>query len=105
MSTKERLTLAAALAVALGSSGIAPLYEDLLWLPRAMGAIASIAVIGLLCRRFSVPSLLQPVVALVALFEFAALNFAHSTMHLGFIPSGRTVTAMQALFQSGMDDV
>src|SRR3954469_25646816 len=103
MSTKERLTLAAALAVALGSSAIAPLYEDLLWLPRAMGAIATIAVVGLLCRRFSVPSLLQPVVALAALLEFAALNFARSTMHLGVVPSGRTVTALHVLFDAGMD--
>ena len=105
MSTRERLTLAAALAVALGTAAVAPLYQDLLWLPRALLAIAAVAAVGLVSRRFSVPSVLQPVLAVAALLEVVALTFARSTMHLGLIPSGRTLPVLHALFQAGLDDV
>ena len=105
MSTRERLTLAAAFAVALGAAAMEPLYSDLLWLPRVLGAIAAMAVVSLICRRFSVPAVLQPLASLAALAEFVSLAFARSTTTWGLIPTGRTVTALRELIDEGLTDV
>ena len=105
MSTRERLTLAAALAVALGTAALAPLYDDLLWLPRVLGAIAVIAAAGLVCRRLNVPALLQPVLAVAALFEFVTLTFVRSTTSFGVLPTGRTIPALRALVDEGLSDI
>ena len=105
MSARERLTLAAALAVALGTAALTPLYADLLWLPKVLGAVLVIAVTGLVCRRLSVPALLQPIVMVAALAEFVSLAFARSTMSLGVVPSGRTVTALRTMVDEGLTDI
>jgi transglutaminase-like putative cysteine protease len=105
MSTRERLTLAAALAVALGSSALVPVYDGLLWLPRALGAVVCVALAGLVTRRASVPAALQPLAAAAVLFEYVSLVFARSTMTLGVVPGGRTVASLQKLLEVGLTDI
>ncbi|MFN2521952.1 MAG: transglutaminaseTgpA domain-containing protein [Mycobacteriales bacterium] len=105
MSTRERLTLAAALAVALGCAAVGPLYDGRGWVLRALGAIAVVAATGLACRRGSVPLALQPLLAVVALLEYVCLVFARLTLAYGLVPTGKTVAALRALLVDGADDI
>ncbi|MCU1674046.1 MAG: transglutaminase domain protein, partial [Frankiales bacterium] len=105
MSTRERLTLAAALAVALGSAAIGPLYDGRGWVLRAVGAIVVVAATGLACRRSSVPLSLQPLLALAALVEYVCLVFARLTLSFGLIPTGKTVSTLRALVQDSAEDI
>jgi hypothetical protein len=105
MSTRERLTLAAAFAVAMAALAIAPLYDDLRWLPSALGAVAVVALAGLLTRRASLPGLVQPLVGLAVLGEYVAVVFARDTLAFALVPTGRTETALRLLIDQGLTDV
>jgi transglutaminase-like putative cysteine protease len=105
MSSRERLTLAVALAVALGTAAVVPLYADLHWVLRAAGGIAAVAVAGLLTRRANVPGILQPVAEVAALLAYIAVVFARTTLAYGLVPTGDTVTALNNLLQAGLTDI
>ncbi|MCW2726099.1 MAG: transglutaminase domain protein, partial [Frankiales bacterium] len=105
MSTRERLTLAAAFAVVLGATGIMPLYADLRWLPSALGAVAVVALAGLLGRRAGLPSLLQPLLGLAVLGEYLCVVFARSTLGAGLLPTGHTQAALRHLVDAGLTDI
>lgn len=105
MSSRERLTLAAAVAVALSSSALSPLYAQLDWLPRVLGSVLVVAVVGLVARRGGVPTVLVPVVQLAGLGLYACLAFARETLWRGLVPTGRTVDAFQVLVAAARKDV
>lgn len=105
MSSRERLTLAVALAVALGMAAVVPLYVDLDWVLEAVGGIAAIAAAGLLTRRANVPGLLQPVATTAALLLYVCLVFARTTLGFGLIPTGETIAALNELVQAGLSDI
>ena len=105
MSVRVRMTLAVALAVALGSAALAPLYLDRMWLARALGAVAAVAVAGLLCRQTRVPTLLQPLVALAFLVEFVCLAFVQAKLSYDVLPNGRAYAALGALLEEGLTDI
>lgn len=105
MSSRERLTLAAALAVALGTAAVVPLYADLHWLLEALGAIAAVAGAGLLSRRANLPAAVQPLLTLAALGFFLCLAFARTTLGFGLLPTGATLHALDNLLQAGLTDI
>jgi transglutaminase-like putative cysteine protease len=105
MSSRERLTLAVALAVALGAAAVVPLYADLGWVTRAAGGILAVAVAGLLTRRANLPGSLQPVVAIAALLFYVCLVFARTTLAYGLLPTGDTVDTINNLLQAGLTDI
>ncbi len=105
MTTRDRLTLAAALAVALASSALRPLYEDLGWLVQVLGAIVAVAGAGALARLAQAPRALQPVAGLVALGGYVALTFAGSTLLYGVLPTASTVESLVGSFTGALEDV
>jgi transglutaminase-like putative cysteine protease len=105
MSSRERLTAASAVAVALASSALSPLYAQLGWLPPVLGSVLVVAVVGLVARRGGVPTLLAPVVQLVGLGLYACLVFAQESLWYGLVPTGRTVEAVQALVAAARKDI
>lgn len=105
MSTRERLTLAAALAVALAASALGPVYADLGWLVRVLGAVGVVGAAGLAMRRLSVPVVVQPTLQLVSLALYAGAVFARETLVAGVLPGSETLTALRALADSGLADV
>jgi transglutaminase-like putative cysteine protease len=105
MSSRERLTLAVALAVALGSAAVVPLYSDLHWVLKAAGGVGAIAAAGLLTRRANVPGILQPVATTAALLAYICLVFARTTLAFGLLPTGATFTALNNLLQAGLTDI
>ncbi len=105
MSARERLTLAAGLAVALASAALTPVFEDLGWAPRALGAVLVVALTGLATRRLEVPTALQPAIGLVALGYYLCAVFVGGTLRLGLVPAGASLHAMQRLAHEGGLDV
>jgi transglutaminase-like putative cysteine protease len=105
MTTRDRLTLAAALAVALASSALRPLYEDLGWLLPVLGAVVAVSGAAALARLASAPRGLQPCVAVLALLAYTALTFAGSTLAYGLLPTLETVTSLATTFRNGMGEV
>jgi hypothetical protein len=105
MSSRERLTLAVALAVALGGAAVVPLYADLHWVLQAAGGIAAIAAAGVLVRRANAPGILQPVATTAALLYYVCVVFARTTLGWGLLPTGETVTALNNILQAGLTDI
>ncbi|MDP9433691.1 MAG: DUF3488 domain-containing protein, partial [Actinomycetota bacterium] len=105
MSTRDRLTVAAALAVALACAALAPMYAGYGWVPATLTAVAVVAGAGALARRAGVTGVLVPLVQLLALGETALLMFARDTLAWLVVPTGRTVTALQVLAGQATTDV
>lgn len=105
MSARERLTLAAGLAVALTTSALTPVFEDLGWAPRVLGAVIVVALTGLAARRLDLPTALQPVLGLAALAYYLCAAFVGGTFRLGLVPAGASLHAMQQLVHAGRLDV
>src|SRR5689334_22051160 len=105
MSARERLTLAVALAVALGAAAVVPLYADLHWVLKAAGGLAAIAAAGLLVRRANLPGIVQPIATSAALLYYVCVVFARTTLSFGLLPTGDTFSALNDLLQNGLTDI
>lgn len=105
MSMRDRLTLAAALAVALASAALRPVYEDLGWLMPVLGGIVAVAGAAALARLAGAPRGLQPLVGVLALGVYTAWTFASTTLTYLVVPTPSTVTQLAALVREGLTDV
>ncbi|MGI8536711.1 MAG: transglutaminaseTgpA domain-containing protein [Mycobacteriales bacterium] len=105
MSTRSRLTVAAAVAVALAASALAPVYADLGWLVRVLGGIAVVAGSGALARAAGLPRLLQPLAATLGLAAYVLVVFAFSTLSYGVLPGTETFRLLGAILDQGLLDV
>jgi transglutaminase-like putative cysteine protease len=105
VSSRDRLTLAAAAAVALGCAAVIPVYADVQWLGRALPAITVVATAGWLCRRFALPVLVQPLVTTAALGYYLCLAFAGHTLRYAVLPTSDTLAALTARLHQGLVDI
>jgi transglutaminase-like putative cysteine protease len=105
VTTRDRLTIAAALAVALASSALRPVYEDFGWLLPVLGAVVAVSGAAALARLTAAPLVLQPVAAVLALLAYTALTFAGSTLAYGLLPTLDTITSLVSTFQDGLGEV
>jgi transglutaminase-like putative cysteine protease len=105
MTTRDRLTLAAALAVALASSALRPLYEDLGWLLPVLGGIVAVSGAAALGRMAGAPRALQPLAGLLALLAYTALTFAGSTLAYGLLPTFDTARSLTTSYRDAMGEV
>ena len=105
MSPRERLTLAAGLAVALTAAALTPVFESAAWAPRVLGAVLVVTLAGLAARRLAVPIALQPIITLVALGYYLCGAFAGGTFRLGLVPGSATLHAVQTVVHQGRVDV
>ena len=105
MTTSDRLSLAAALAVALASAALTPVYQDLGWLPSVLGAIIAVASASALARLARAPLALLPIAGLLGLGCYVTLSFAGSTLRYGVLPTLTTVTSLTASVDGGLQDV
>ena len=99
------MTVAAAVAVALAASALAPVYVDLGWLVRVVGGIAVVAGSGALARAAGLPRLLQPVAATFGFAAYVLLVFASSTLSYGVLPGADTVRLLGSIVDQGLRDV
>lgn len=104
MTHSLRMTLAAAVAVLLSSSALAPVFADTGWLVRAALAVMVVAAVGAAWERARLPSPLRPLAALVALTGYLVITFVPSTLRV-ILPTGATVDALRLLVETGLRDV
>ncbi|MCW2679814.1 MAG: transglutaminase domain protein, partial [Frankiales bacterium] len=105
MSTRDRLTVAAALAVALASAALVPVFEGFGWLLRVLLAIAVVAGASALARRAGLPRVLEPVAGLLGLGLYTGFVFARSTLSFGVVPGAETVRSLGRTIGLGLLDV
>ena len=104
MSNRDRLTLAAVLAVALACSALAPLYDGNGWLPETLGVVLLVGAAGVGARRLGLPALAVPLVQAAAVAGYVAVVFAGSTFR-GPFPTGRTLAGLRALLVQAAVDI
>ena len=105
MTTRDRLSLLAAAAVALASSALTPVFHDLGWLPAVLGAVVAVASASAVARLAHAPLPVQGVAGLVGLGAYVTLAFAGSTLLHGVLPTPTTVTFLTTSFTGGLADV
>lgn len=105
MNVRERLTLAAAVAVLLASSALLPVFAGPGWVGRVALAVAVVALAGLLSRRAGLPRPLVPLAGLAALLAYVVVVFAGPTLHHGVLPGSATVAAFRALLTASSADL
>lgn len=105
MTTASRLSVAAAVAVALSSAALLPVFDGQGWLLRVLGAVAVVAGSAALARRAGLPRLLQPVAGVLGLAAYVCLVFARATLTYGLLPSGETLRVLGETIGLGLLDV
>ena len=105
MTIRDRLCVAAALAVALGCAGLIPLFEGLGWLLPTLGAVGVVAGAAALSRRAELPRAVEPVAGLLALAAYTCLVFARPTLALGLLPGSDTLELLAGLLREATQDV
>ena len=100
-----RLTLAAAGAVLLSSSALAPVFADYGWVSRCALAIAVVAFTGIAWQAARLPLMLRPLATTLALVCYLALAFAPEAFSYLLIPSGDAVAALTSVAREGARDV
>jgi transglutaminase-like putative cysteine protease len=105
MTPPDRLTVAAAAAVVLASSALAPVYDGWGWLLPVTGAVVVVALAGALARRARVPALLQPLAGAAALAAYTVLLYARDGLAYGVLPTAQTVATLRTRIGEGLLDV
>ncbi|MCW2545292.1 MAG: transglutaminase domain protein [Frankiales bacterium] len=105
MTARERMTVAAGIAVCLCTASLAPMYDSKSWGSEVFGAIGVVFAAGLLGRRLSLPRLLQPVFGLLALAAYLVLVFAGATLTHGVVPTSQTVDLLRQLVDTARADI
>jgi len=100
-----RLTVFAALAVAMAATVLYPLFSTGAWFWRMIGAVLVAALAGLVTRRLRVPALLSPAVAAVALAAYLTFCFERPEALLGFVPTPGALSALAGLAARGWSDI
>ena len=105
MTTRDRLTVAAAVAVLLASASLVPVYDGYGWVPRVAGAVLVVAGTSTVARALRVPRALQLPVALFGLAAYTAVVFASGSLAYGFVPTGATLDLLRVTVEQGLRDV
>ena len=105
MSTRDRLALAASVAVGLAAASLIPVFDGLGWLLRVLGAVVTVAGAAALLRRTGAPRGLQPLAGLLALAAYVALVFAGSTLSYVVVPTAETLRLLGDTIGQGLLDV
>lgn len=105
MSTRDRLAVAAAVAVALATASLIPVFDGLGWLLRVLGAIVAVAGAATLLRRTGAPRGLQPIAGVLGLAAYVALVFAASTLSYAVVPGTETLRLLGDTIGQGLLDV
>ncbi len=100
MARTERLALAAAVAVLLGTASLVPVFETLDWFPAAFGVVAVVIGSGVLARRAGLPVALQPLAGLAALVAYVVVVFAGGTLHHLVLPGRETERVLRVLLEA-----
>ncbi len=103
-SSAPRLTVFAAVATALATTALSPLFQGYTWMLPAGVAVVLVALSGTLARRWRMGPLGGLLLSAVLVLDWVTVRFAPQHAHLGFVPSLRTFSDLHALLtQAGAD--
>ncbi|MHB8961523.1 MAG: DUF3488 domain-containing protein, partial [Candidatus Limnocylindrales bacterium] len=105
MSTRDRLAVAGAVAVALAAAALFPVFSDAGWLLRVLGAVVAAVGAATLVRRAGAPRALEPLGGLLGLAAYVCLVFAGSTLSFVVVPGADTLTLLGDRIGEGLLDV
>ncbi|WP_344955540.1 DUF3488 and transglutaminase-like domain-containing protein [Actinomadura miaoliensis] len=98
-----RMTIMAALAALAGSVALYPLFSGRGWFGSGLGAVAVVAVAGLLTRHFRWPAVFGAVGGLAALHLYLTARFTASEAFLGVVPTPESLRRLGDLMREGWD--
>lgn len=105
ISAETRLTLLGALATALTSLALYPLFVSGGWFWTAVAVTAVVAAASALARRLSVPTALVPLIGLVALLCLLTAVYAGGEAFLRFVPTPSSLARLRDIAASGFTDI
>jgi len=98
-----RLTAVAAVATVLTSLSLTPTLEEGGWGAHMIVAVAVVAIVGGLCRQFSLPRPAIPVVQALGLLLCLTWFYARDAAYFSVIPNGDVVVELRALLADGIE--
>ncbi len=105
MSSRDRLAVAGAVAVALAAAALFPVFSGAGWLLRVLGAVVAVVGAATLVRRTGAPRALEPLGGLLGLAAYACLVFAGPTLSFVVVPGADTVALLGDRIGEGLLDV
>lgn len=105
MTARLRLTVACGVATLLACAPLAPLFDSFRWLGYAIITVATVTGASVVARRLAIPSLLVPLVNLVALAVLITALFGANTQFLGLVPTPDTLTSVQGQIDAAFTDI
>ncbi|GAA0324015.1 DUF3488 and transglutaminase-like domain-containing protein [Actinoallomurus spadix] len=99
-----RLTIVACVATLLASLALYPLFRTAGWFGSGLGAVLTVGGAGALTRRFRLPALACPLIAIVALGFYLNVLFASGDALLGVVPTPGSVSYLAELAGDGWRD-
>ncbi|PRX06953.1 UNVERIFIED_ORG: transglutaminase-like putative cysteine protease [Actinomadura viridilutea] len=98
-----RMTIMAALTALTGSVALYPLFSGGAWFWSGLGAVAAVALAGLLTRRLRWPAVFGAAGGLGALLLYLTVRFTASEALLGVVPTPASLRRLRELLQEGWD--
>ena len=98
-----RLTAVAAVATVLTSLSLTPTLAEGGWGGHMIVAVAVVAVVGGLCRQFSLPRPAIPVVQALGLLLCLTWFYARDAAYFSVLPNGEVVAGLRALLVDGIE--
>lgn len=98
-----RLTAVAAVATLLTSLSLTPTLAEGGWGGRLIVAVAAVAVVGGLCRQFSLPRPIIPFAQAAGLLLCLTWFFARDAAYYALVPTSGVITHLRELLVDGID--
>ena len=105
MSTRDRLSVASAVAVLLSCAALLPVFDGAGWVVRVAGAVLVVAVCSSGARALRAPRGLHLVAGLLGLAAYVSVVFAGATLAVGVLPTGDTLRSLGDTIGEGLLDV
>jgi transglutaminase-like putative cysteine protease len=104
MNARLRITCFAALATALGSLSLLPIFDTYGWVPRVALLIGAVAVTAAVFQRIRVLSTVAPLAMALVWAALITALYAHTVAPLGFVPGPAALRVLHATLSSGFTD-
>ncbi len=105
MRDRDRLSLAAAIAVAMTTSALFSVYDSARWLPAVLGVIAVVAAASALARWSRLPLALGPFLVAAAATLYVTVVFASADAVGGLLPGPGALRLLASSAREGFTDI
>ena len=104
MNARLRVTMFAALATALGSLTLLPIFDSYGWLPRVALVILAVTAAAVVMQRIRPLAPAAPLVMFAVWAAVVTALYAHAVAPLGFVPGPAALRLLHTTLSSGFTD-